>query len=508
MTYEFEADPADYFSTDHLKADLKGRSVRGGAVTMAAQGVRFLLNLASIMVLARLLSPNDFGLVAMVVAVTGFVTLFKDMGLSMATVQRAEITHAQISTLFWINVAFGLVLGIVLACLAVPIAWFYNGEQRLVAVTLVLALGIPISGLGIQHQAVLRRQMRFVALAVVDTVAMLTGIMTAIVLALLGKAYWPEANYWALVAMPLATATTGAAGVWIVCRWRPSGPRRGSGVRPLLSFGGYLTGSKFVIYLARNLDNVLIGRFWGEQTLGFYNQAYRLLMLPLQQINTPISAVAIPVLSRLIDSPERYRAYYRQGILLVVTLGMPIVAFSFAAVDELVLLVLGPQWTDAVAIFRALAPAAFIGTFNVATAWVFVSQGTTRRQFRAGAVASSFIVMAFVIGLPRGALGVATALSIAHCVIRIPHLIYCFHGTPIQLRDLGLVLWRPAAASLAAAAITITLNNYLADQLLAARFALSAICFGCTYVGLTLALPGGYLSLVETARNVGVIRTP
>ncbi len=150
----------NFFDTEYLKADLKGRSVRGGAVTMAAQGIKFFLQIGSTVVLARLLTPEDFGLIAMVTAVTGFVMMFKDMGLSMATVQRAEIDHAQISTLFWINVVLSLAFMLLTATLAPAIAWFYS-EPRLTWITLALAGAFIFSGFTVQHQALLRRQMNF-----------------------------------------------------------------------------------------------------------------------------------------------------------------------------------------------------------------------------------------------------------------------------------------------------------------------------------------------------------
>ncbi|NOY40509.1 MAG: lipopolysaccharide biosynthesis protein [Planctomycetes bacterium] len=464
---------------------------------MAAQGARLLLNLVSIMALARLLAPEDFGLVAMVVAVSGFVTLFKDMGLSMATVQRAEITHAQVSTLFWVNVAMGLVLGVLLVCLATPIAWFYT-EPRLTRITMVLALGIPVSGLSIQHQALLRRQMRFVALAIVDTVSMLAGIVVAITLAMFGAAYWPEAKYWALVAMPLTTAVVGAIGVWVACGWRPSGPRRGSGVRPLLSFGGYLTGVNLLSYATLNIDKILIGRVLGAFPLGLYTQAYRLLMLPLQQINVPLTAIAIPVLSRLVDSPDRFRNYYRQGIFLLTAVSMPIVVFSFVAADELVLLVLTPKWADSTVIFRALAPAGFIWTLHVADYWVYLSVGRTDRQFRAWVVGTLLTAIAYVIGVQWGAVGVALALSLVQTVTRFPMLAYCFRGTPIRLADLGAAIWRPALASIVAGLITASLDCVLPVALsFVARLIASFSVFSASYVLVGIALPGGLSDLFE-----------
>ena len=234
-----------FFDTEYLRADLKGRSIRGGAATISAQGVKFLLHTGSIVILARLLTPGDFGLIAMVATVTNFVRMFKDMGLSTATVQRAEINHAQISTLFWVNTAIGVTLAVLTAALAPAIAWFY-GEPRLTVVTIVLAGTFIFSGLTIQHQALLRRHMCFVKLGVIEVAGLLVGVATAIVAA------WRGAGYWSLIFMQLSVTGTIAVGVWAASGWRPGWPRRRAGSRSMLAFGRNITGFHIINYFARN----------------------------------------------------------------------------------------------------------------------------------------------------------------------------------------------------------------------------------------------------------------
>ena len=218
----------------------------------------------------------------------------------------------------------------------------------------------------------------------------------------------------------------------------------------MLAFGANLTGFNIVNYFARNVDKILIGRSLGAAPLGLYSNAYRLLLLPVQQISTPLTSVAIPALSRLQDQRDRFRAYYRRGVMLTVAAGMPVVAFLFVSADKAVLTFLGSQWLDAVPIFRALGPAAFIGTFNMATGWVYVSTGTTRRQFQWGIFASTTMVFAYIVGLQWGVIGVAIAYSVVLIVLRFPSVVYCFHGSHLRVRDLGVALWRPATASIVA----------------------------------------------------------
>lgn len=474
----------DHFSTDHLLADLKGRSVRGGAVTLAAQGIKFALQMGSTMVLARLLTPNDFGLIAMVVVVTGFAAMFKDAGLSMATVQREHITHEQVSTLFWINVALSVLIMVAVASLAPAVAWFYDKPQ-LTWITLALASTFIFSGLTVQHQALLRRQMRFRALAVIEILSLAVGIATGITMAVL------DFGFWSLVGMAAGMAVSNCVLVWLVSGWRPGRPVRGSGVRPMLGFGAYLSGSSLMAYLRRNLDNVLIGATWGAGTLGVYAKAYGLLMLPLQQVNAPVSAVVVPALSRLQGNRDKYRQYYRKALLLVTSMSTPIVGFAFVSADVLVLVILGEQWREAIPIFLALAPAAFAGTLDVAGGWVYVSSGRTDRLFRANIASTLFISCAIVGGLPWGALGVAVAFSLAFCIERTPIIWYAFRETTLSLRDVGAAIWRPCLATVIAGSATLVLVRLSLDLTLVIRLFANLVFFAGLYVLSWRLLPGG-----------------
>ena len=491
----------NFFDTEHLKTDLKGRSVRGGAVTMAGQGARFFLGMGSTVVLARLLTPQDFGLIAMVTAVTGFVMMFKDMGLSMATVQKAEINNGQISTLFWINVLLSLCVMLVTAALAPVIAWFY-GEPRLTWITLALASAFIFGGLTVQHQALLRRNMRFGTLALIGIIGQLAGIVAAIIAAFYG------AGYWSLVIMQLAATIAGAIAVWLACGWRPGLPVRRSGVRAMLAFGGNLTGFNFINYFARNLDNVLIGKFWGSGSLGLYSKAYSLLMLPLQQINSPLSAVAVPVLSRLQKEPTKFRSYYRKGLTLATMFAMPIVVFLFVVADKAILIVLGEQWTGAVPIFRALGIAALVGTTGgPGSGWVYMTLGNVRRQFFVSIVSTGLLVIGFVIGLRWGPIGVATAFSIHAVAWRLPSILICYWRTFLKLTDFLSALWRPVAASIIAGICLFFIDDYvLTNANLLIRFFFNFIEYSACYILCWMLLPGGKRILFDTVRLVNELR--
>jgi len=466
---------------------------------MAAQAVKFAVMLGSTAVLARLLAREDFGLVAGVLAFTGFADRFKDLGLPMSTVQREEISHPQVSTLFWINASLAAALAVIAAGAAPLVAWFY-AEPAMVAVTVVLATTILAGGLTVQHQALLRRGMRFARLAGLEVVALLLGATAAVAAAASG------AGYWSLVIMHVVMALINLGGVWLLCPWRPGRPVRGSGVRPMLVFGGYLSGKGLIQYASKSLDKMLVGRYCGADRLGIYSKAWQLLLLPVQQLSLPLTGVAVATLSRLQNDPARYRAYLHAGVQVLVFFSMPLVVILFVAAEELVLVVLGPAWTDVVPVYRALAPAALMSTFNVATGWVYISWGHTHRQFRWVAFGSVVQIAAFFVGVSWGAVGVAAAFSIAVVTLRIPGLYYCFRGTPLRVGPFLGVIGRPAAASVAAGGLLYLGRSVLFPHApLAGRLVLDAAVFALAYPAVWLLLPGGRRILKDILALVPVV---
>src|SRR5438477_7015155 len=311
---------AEHFATDHLLTNLRQRTISSGLVTATAQGMQFLLNLAYIMVLARLLAPQDFGLVAMVTTVTGFLRVFQDAGLSTATVQRQEITHAQVSNLFWVNVAVGGVTTLLVAASAPAVAWFYR-EPRLVGITLMLSVTFLFASSAVQHIALLNRQMRFTVIAVIDVVSMLAGYLTGIGMALRGY------GYWALVGASVTQVAIKLVLTWSISHWRPRFPSRNTQTWHLLRFGANITAGTLMYSIARGADNLLIGRFFGAAAVGLYSRGSVLLVRPLQQFLVPINAVVVPALSRMQNQHDRYRQTFLQ-----VFEAIALISFLFAGV--------------------------------------------------------------------------------------------------------------------------------------------------------------------------------
>lgn len=468
-----------------MHSDLKQRSLRSGAVTLGSQGVMFVLQLGSTMILARILTPYDYGINAMAVAITGFANIFSNLGLSTATVQRSDITHEQVSTLFWINATIGVLLTLLVAVLSPAVVWFYNAPEML-WVILSLSIVFIINGLSVQHSALLTRQMRFYSIAKIRVLAMLSGILVAIVSASCGF------GYWALVLNTLTLMTVSTLGFWFACGWVPQKPRWDVGVGAMVKFGADLVCFDVVNYFARNLDNILIGRFWGAGDLGLYSKAYQLLMMPITNLRDPLTNVALPAISRLQNNPENYRDYYLKCVSLLAFMSMPIIAFMFVCTDQLIILLLGSQWLGASQIFKILAVAAFIQPVSGTSGMILISTGQSRLYLKLGIFSAVIYCLSFVAGLPYGAKGVAAGYAIANYLLLFPMLFYTFKNTSVSVCDFMRTVFRPLVASITSGiSLFIFLTLYSGYINIFLFIFLGSIVFLFIYIIAYLILPGG-----------------
>lgn len=398
---------------------------RNIGLTGLTQLLRFILQVASTIMLARLLSPEDFGLVAMAAIVTNFIAIFKDLGLGQAMVQSEVLDKSQASSLFWLSIATGIVLFVIVILLTPAIASFFE-EPRLRAITPWLGFGLILTAPALTHQSLLQRNLRFASIARAELLANLFGLCCGVLLALNGY------RYWSIVWMSLLTAATTSLLFWNQTRWVPSRLGSAPGMAGLFRFGRNLSGFNLINYFARNADNLLIGKFVGSDALGQYSRAYQMMMLPIQQINGPISAALIPSLSRLQKEPEAYAEEYLKWFGYIAWLTAIPIALLFHFGEAMILLLLGDQWTVAAEIFKWLALAMVFQPLANVTGVVFISLGLTGRMFRWGCFSSLVIVMSFLIGIKYGAVGVAIAYAVA--VNGLIPLLLIFHcqKTPID----------------------------------------------------------------------------
>ena len=419
--------------------------------------VRVLGQMATLVVLARLLPPAAFGLLAMIAAVGLVLDLLKDLGLSSATIQKPDLAHSQVSALFWINAAAGILLAVALVLAAPLLAAFYD-QSELGPVTRWLALGFVLSGFTVQHWALLRRQMRFAAIAGLETVADYAGFAVAIALALAGK------GYWALVVQRLVSPAVLMVGSWVICRWRPGRPAS-TGMRGLLHFGASVTGSGLATALARSFDQILIGWLWGPAVLGLYERTSRLLLLPVNTINAPVYAAGMPALSRLADQPERYRAMFRQIVQKLGLLTMPAFAVVAVAADWVVEILFGPSWLEAVPLAILFSVSATFLPVLLTMGLLYLTQDRTGEMLRATLIDSALCLAAIIAGLPWGAVGIAAALAIVGLVLRTPVAFWlATRRGPVSVADTWRAVAPPASAALAAAAAAWTARAFMSRE--------------------------------------------
>lgn len=493
--------PADLLRTDHLESDIARRSARGGALSVGTQGVRFLLNVASTMTLARLLDAKDFGVVAVAAASIGVFGLVKDAGLASATIQQPVVDHRQVSTLFWATVGFSTVVSLVVAALARPLAWFY-GDPRVREVVLALAVVPFVDGLAMQHLAILTRRMEFSKISAIDAVSMLFALVAAITVA------WRGGGYWALVAQEFVGALVGTVLAWLLCRWRPGLPSRAAGIGRMVRFGLNQSGVRVLSHLTNNLDTVFVGRFGGLQRAGVYDRAFRVLTMPFQLLTGPLGSVVVPALSRLQGDPVRYRAFYRQWVRLIYALSMPLVVFLFVDAKPAVIAVLGARWAPMVPIYRALAPAAFFGRVSFVAGWLYTSTGRADRHLRWVALSFLPMLVGYAIGVRWGAFGVAVAHSLVSVLLWYPGIAYCCRTAPVEPRDVTAQMWVPGILSVAAGAILHLLVRDVLPKIrpLTAGLALHALLYAAIYLALWASFPAGRRALRELLDQVRSMR--
>lgn len=485
-------------SFEGLMKDLKAKTIRGGLARLFAQGATLILRLGSLMVLARQLGPIDFGLVGMVTAFTGVLSWFRDFGLSSAAVQRSSVTEEQLSTLFWINIAVGVLLAIVALVMAPGIAKFYH-EPRLLGITAVLAVGFVFNSAGVQHFARLQREMRFTALALINIVSLAVGIAIAILGAKAGF------GYWSVVLMNVTPPAVATAGFWLATGWVPGMPRRGSGIRSMIHFGGSLTLTGILVYLGYNAEKVMIGRFWGADAIGVYGRAYQIINIPTDNLNSAVGEVAFAALSRLQDDHLRRRSYFLKGFSLVLGLSLPITIACLLFADDLVFVILGPRWESAADFIRLLAPTTTVFAIINPLGWLVFSMGLVKRGLQVGPILATLMILGCAIALPYGPRAVAFAYSAVLVLWLLPHIWWCVHGTVISVSDVLRAVSRPLASGILAGGLAygvrVTCGESLSPLL---RLLLEGGVLGLGYFGLLLFAAGQkslYLELLSGLRR-------
>lgn len=417
--------PVDPPSADHLGR----RAARGSLVTLSGQLSQMALQMTSVIVLARLLTPHDYGLYAMVLVIAGVGEIFRDFGLSSAAVQARTLSREQRDNLFWINSAIGATLTVALFAAAPLVARFF-GAHELTGLARLLSVIFLINGMTTQFRADLNRRMQFGTLAVADLSAQAMAVGVAILCAALG------ARYWALVGSQIALVVTVLVITSTAAKWLPGPVHRDADVRPLIRFGRNFVGAQLINYASNNVDSMTIAFRFGASSLGLYNRAFQLLMSPLNQLRTPATTVALPVYARMQDTPLRANDYIRRSQIM---LGYTIVAglgFAAGAAQPLVHLLLGGRWSQVTSIFALLAVAAGFQMLSFVGYWIYLSRGLTADLFQYTFISFAIKIACIVTGSFWGIVGVASGYAVAPAIAWPISLWWLQRRTSVPVRSL------------------------------------------------------------------------
>lgn len=381
-------------------------------------------------ILAHLLNPNDFGLIAMVAVFSNFFLLVNDLGLPSAIIQKKDVTEEDLSSAFWVNLLEGLVVTGVFLILAPVIAGFYS-YSILKPIIMVTSMLFTISSLGMIQSALFSKKMDFKTLAIVEIVASALGGGVAVTLAATGF------GVWSIVSQSLTSALVMAVLLFFLSEWRPRLILKWQPTRRLLGFGLPLMGFNFINYFNRNLDNLLIGKYLGAKQLGYYDVAYKSLLFPMQNASYVIGRVMFPALSKLEDDKARVRAAYIRATQYIALITFPLTAGLAVLAPQLVRVVLGPKWERAIFLIQVLALIGGLQSLYTTIGWIYMSQGRTGVLFIFGIVIAFVYTGSFIAGLHWNVEGVAVAYAIAFVLLLYPSF-------AIPFRFIDMKFWQYA----------------------------------------------------------------
>lgn len=463
---------------------------RGVKWVSLAQVGRQLVQIGTFLVLANLIAPEDFGIVNTVNIVVGFVSIFNEMGTSAALIQRKELTEDLISSVFWLNLLFSLVVILALVLTAPLVAWFYDAPA-ITPLLRVLSITFLITALSFTQKALLERDMVFNRVAQVEIFSTVLGAMVGIGAALAG------AGAWSLIWQTIVTATAGSIGIWFSSPWRPRRVYKWAEIKNIYSFSLGLTGFSIFNYLARNADNILIGKFLGLKALGYYAIAYRIMLYPLDNISRVVNRVMFPVFSRYQDDDPAFRQVYLKVVSVIALASFPLM-IGLASVSSLfVQAVMSAKWQPVIILIWILAPVGIGQSITTTVGNIYLAKGYAHWLFAWGLLGGLFFMASFMVGLLGGVVGVALAYAAAYALQLYPSLAIPFRLIDLKLIDLGRALARPALNSILMFAAVVLLQKVTVPY-----FSSAVVLILCVITGVVVYGGASLLSNSGSLREV------
>lgn len=495
MNDKHRFDERSYTETT-LTENLKSKAIKGSIFSFVSRIFTTLVQLVGVVVLARLLTPDDFGLFAMASVFISIFFVFQDVGLTDATIQASSLDQNTVSSLFWINSAIGFGITVIL-CLMSPLAVIFFKKPQLLGILIVSAFQFIFWGLSFQHMALLKRKLLFLRVAIVSSLASVISTFVGIILALKGY------RYWSLVVRDLTWAICTFILAWFLCGWRPGKPVHTQEVKKLTKFGLNSVGFYIINYLSSNLDKIIIGKKFNSEQLGYYSRSYYLATTPSGQLSQSLFHVAISTLSKLRDNPSKFKSYYTDALSLISFLGMPASVILIIFSREIILLLLGPQWENSVNFLSILSLSAGFNIIYNTNGWLHVSLGRSDRWFRWGIFSSVLLILALFAGTFFGLNGIAWAYSLSIIILTFPSLLYAGHPISLSLKSvLGAILKNILAAGFSGLIVWEIKNMFLSQLATMPRLLAGISICGVVYLIFVIILSPGTKTLKEYLRQV------
>jgi O-antigen/teichoic acid export membrane protein len=390
--------------------DLRRRVLRGLVWVGASQAGGQLIRALVAIVIARLLTPSEYGLAALALVFASLVMVFSDLALGAALIQRKTLSAVDRDTAFWTTIIAGIVFTALGAGLSGPIAALY-GEPDAQPLLFVLSLSFLVSALGATQQNLMLRDMDYRRVEVLPLIGGLVGGIAAVVSAAYG------AGAWAIIVQQVVMVVVTTILVWHRSEWRPRLAWSWDSLRSMGSFSAYMLGQRVLFYMQANGDRFLIGRFLGTSALGVYAVAYNTMLVPASKLGGPLQRVFSPAFSRIQDQPERIAATWARVARLLAAISVPALGGLVVVAPDFVPLVLGSHWDAAVPVVQILAWVGIVQAVQVINMDILLARGRSRTMFRFALVVTTAHLTAFAVGLHWGIIGVAAAYAISTTLV-------------------------------------------------------------------------------------------
>jgi O-antigen/teichoic acid export membrane protein len=435
--------------------DLRTKVVRSSGWILGTRVISQVVSFGFGIALARLLVPDDFGLVAMVMAFAGMAGLLSDVGLGAALVQKKNVNNEHFSSVFWLNLILGASLGLALYLSSPWISFFYE-RSEVESICKVLSFSFFIGAFAMVPRTIFVKELQFKYIALSDLVSMVVAGVIAITMAINGF------GYWSLIAFKMFEAAISAALIWCFSSWRPNSGINRHAINELLRFSLNVFGTSLLQYFTKKIDHLLIGKLLGGQVLGTYDKAHSMMLFPLQNISHVIGSVMFPSMSKVQTDIARVRDIYLRSTRSIALFTFPMMAGVFIVSDSFVLGVLGPQWAGIIPILKILCVAGLVMSVVTVTGAIYTSLGRAALQFRVNLLVQPIRIVGVIIGINWGVMGVATGYTVALIINSIITLTVAGHLIDLKLSTFLISLAPTFLTTMIMAVLLTFISNLMA----------------------------------------------